>query len=787
MEVLDRKLIRDFGRLWAQAVAIALVMACGVMTLILALGATRSLEETRAAFYERYRFATVFAVANRAPDYLKTRFQAIEGVAAVETRIVKTLILDIEGMVEPAAGLAVSLPAFGEATVNRLYLRKGRLPEPDRPHEVAVVETFAEAHGFEPGDRFHALINGNRRALEITGIVLSPEFIYAIGPGDMVPDQRRYGILFLPRDALAAAFDMEGSFNDVAMTTLRNADLDHIIEAVDAELDRYGGAGAHDRDDQISHAFLDSELTQLRAMAQVIPPIFLFISAFLVNMILSRLIALEREQIGLLKALGYSSVHVAWHYAKLVIMICLIGLAIGGIAGTLVGRGMTQLYGQFFSFPFLVFAQSTDLYVIAGMVTVVAALAGAASAIRSAVALPPAVAMRPPAPTRYRAVIGGLAILHLFFSQLTTMALRHLWRRPLRTGLTVLGTSFSVGLLVTAMFTQDSVDHMIDQIFFQTMREDAAIVFSGDKQPDALRSVAALSGVLRAEPFRQAGAKVRNGHLEQSMVIQGLPRRTQLSRVLDVDGLPMGLPSGGLVMSQRVAERLELRVGDLAEVEFNDREDLTVRVPVAAMAESLVGLTAYMDIEALNRLMRDGERISGARVKIDPSRLGDVYDAVKTTPGLGAIALVSLSREQFRATIEQNLIISVIVYSVLAIIITFGVIYNSARIQLSERARELASLRVFGFTRAEVSSVLMVELGVIVVLAQPLGWLIGYGFAWSVSEGFESDFFEIPLVVNSATYATASLIVLAAAVFSALLVRRRVDRLDLIEVLKTRE
>uniref|UniRef100_UPI00273E2D6B ABC transporter permease n=1 Tax=Roseitalea sp. MMSF_3504 TaxID=3046716 RepID=UPI00273E2D6B len=400
MEILDRKLLRDLGRLWAQVLAVALVMACGVMTLILALGATRSLEETRAAFYERYLFGNVFATANRAPEHLKAGLTAIEGVAAVETRIVKSLILDIEGMVEPAAALAVSLPDFGEPSVNRLYIRRGRLPEPTRPGEVAVVETFAEAHGFAPGDTFGALINGKKRQLTITGIVLSPEFIYAIGPGDMVPDQRRYGILFMSRSALEAAFDMTGAFNDVSLTVLRNADMDRIIEAVDERLDRYGGAGAHDRDDQISHAFLQAELDQLQAMAGVIPPIFLFISAFLVNMILSRLIALEREQIGLLKAVGFSSLHVAWHYAKLVIVICAIGLVIGGIAGSWVGGALTRLYGEFFSFPFLVFAHSADLFFIAGAVTVAAALAGAASAIRSVVALPPAVAMRPPAPAR---------------------------------------------------------------------------------------------------------------------------------------------------------------------------------------------------------------------------------------------------------------------------------------------------------------------------------------------------------------------------------------------------
>lgn len=787
LSALDRKLVRDLTRLWAQVLAVGLVIACGVMTIVLFVGATRSLDETRSAFYERYRFASVFASANRAPERLKRDLAAIEGVAAVETRIVKDLILDIDGMIEPAAGIAVSLPDAGETRVNRLYLRQGRLPEPDRSDEVAVVETFASAHGFRPGDRFRAQINGKSWELTITGVVLSPEFIYAIGPGDMVPDQRRYGILFMPRKTLAAAFDMTGSFNSAVLTTLRNADVEVITETVDDLLRHYGGTGAYGREDQTSHAFLDAELTQLEAMAGVIPPIFLFVSAFLVNMILSRLIALEREQIGLLKASGYTSVGVAWHYAKMVLAIVLVGLVIGSVAGAWLGGSLARLYAQFFSFPFLVFAGSADLYVIAAVVSVIAALAGAASAIRTVVALPPAVAMRPPAPANYRSLGLDLGILHSVFSQLTTMALRHLWRNPVRTGLTALGTSFSVALLVTALFSFDSIDHMIDQIFFQTSREDAVIAFAGDRHPDALRAVRRMPGILAAEPYRQVPVTMSNRHIEERLVLEGLPSMTDLTRVLDRDQLPLALPSNGIVLSDRVAERLDLRVGDLASIEVMQQDDRIVHVPVAGTIQSLVGLTAYMDLEALNRLVRDGDRISGARVKLDADRLGQTYAAVKETPGISSIALTNLSRANFRATIEENIVISITIYTVLAVIITFGVIYNSARIQLSERGRELASLRVFGFTRGEVSSILMIELGVVVLFAQPLGWALGYGFAWSVAQGFESDLYRIPLVVEQSTYTTASLVVTAAAVVSALAVRRRIDRLDLIEVLKTRE
>ncbi|WP_322419157.1 ABC transporter permease [Mesorhizobium huakuii] len=787
MSILDRKLLRDILRMWAQVLAIALVMACGVATIVIAVGGYRSLEQTRTAFYDRYRFATVFSGLTRAPLHLRERMASIAGVSGLELRIVKPVLLDMPGMAEPATAIAVSIPDRGVPAANRLYLRIGRLPESGRPGEVAVTERFAAAHRMAPGSTFDAILNGRKRTLTVTGIVLTPEYIYALGPGDMVPDPRRFGVFFMPRAVLAGIFDMDGAFNDVAIRTQRSADIQAIEDAVDLVLKPFGGTGAHGRADQISHAFLDNELVQLRAMATVIPPVFLFVSAFLVNMILSRLIVLEREQIGLMKAVGYGSAAIGWHYAKLTLVIALIGIAIGAGAGNWLGHGLTTLYARFFSFPFLIFQQSLDLYAIAAATSALAALLGAARAIWSVVALPPAVAMQPPAPARYRAFLTSDGNLLSPFSQLTIMALRHLVRWPVRSLLTTLGTSLAVALLVTALFSFDSIAFMVDTVFFRAERQDATLSFGVEQPPRALQSVAAIPGVLRAEPFRATAVILHHGFRERRLVISGVPRQADLARVLDLNLDPIGPPPAGLMLSERVASLLHLRIGDLAEVELLEKAHQMVRIPVTSIVQSYVGLAVYMRAEALDELVGGGPRISGVRVAIDPARLGDLYTAVKQTPVIASIALQGISRQRFRETIGENITIMTSVYTALAVIIAFGVVYNSARIQLSERARELAGLRVLGFTRSEVSSVLLIELASIVALAQPLGWILGYLFSWSVVRGFESDLFRIPFVVNRSTFALASLIVLAVATLSALIVRRRIDSLDLVRVLKTRD
>ncbi|MEZ5910469.1 MAG: FtsX-like permease family protein [Hyphomicrobiaceae bacterium] len=787
MRSLDKKLIRDLRRMWAQVLAIAAVIAAGIATLILASGAYNSLYETRDAYYERHRFADVFANLKRAPKELLARIREIPGVVAAEPRIVKLAIAEIEGLAEPASAIAISRPDHGEPRLNTLYLRRGRLPEPGRVDQVTVNESFAKAHRFDIGSTFKVILNGRKREVTIVGIALSPEYIYALGPGDLMPDDRRFAVIWMSEKGLAGLFDLEGAFNEVSLKLLKGASEADVIARLDSLLARYGGAGAFGRKDQQSHAFLDAELRQLAAMARIVPPIFLAVSAFLINMTLMRLVSLEREQIGLLKALGYAGREIAWHYAKLVLAISALGTLAGCTVGYQLGNGLTRLYGDFFHFPFLIFERDPAIYVIAALVAALAAIIGAMRAVGGVVFLPPAVAMQAPVPQRYKRVLSKRGLEIAGFSQLTVMALRHIVRRPVRAALTGLGIALAVSLLITAFFTLDSVEHLIDVTFFRTDRQDATLNFSEVRPDNVVQDVRRLPGVMRAEPFRAVAVRLRKGHRFRQLSIVGKPKDMELSRILDSHLQPVRLPSEGLVVSERVAEVLRVSRGDIVEVDVLEGRRRTLHVPVVDIVKMYFGLAVYMDIEALGRVMQEGRVVSGVHIAYDASRSVALYRAIKNTPVVTSVGLQRVALTRFRETIAQNINIMTSVYIALSMIIAFGVVYNSARVQLSERARELASLRVMGFTRLEVSRVLVTELVLLTLLAQPFGWWIGQFFAWLTVEGFSSDLYRIPFVIERATYARATLVVLVAAVVSILIVRSRVDRLDLIGVLKTRE
>ncbi len=787
MSPLNRKLLRDIWHMRGQVLAIALVIAAGVAVYVTVVGTLRSLEGTRDAYYERHRFADVFATVKRAPESLLQSMAQIPGVKWVETRIVVEVSLDVEGMDEPAAGRLVSIPPRDRPLLNDVTLRAGRWITPGRPDEVLISEAFSDAHGFGPGDTLAATINGRRRTLEIVGIGLSPEYVYSIGGDNLMPDDRRFGVVWMGREPLEAAFDLEGAFNSVSIALLHNAREAIVIDALDRLLDPYGGTGAYGRSEQLSDQYLSSEMDGLDAMARVAPPIFLAIAAFLLNIVVTRLIAIEREQIGLLKAFGYSNLAVGWHYMKFVLLVSALGIVGGLVGGAWMGRGMTAIYTEFFRFPFLYYSAPPGVYTFAALVATAATALGALNAVRVAVRLPPAVAMAPAAPPVYRKSIFESFGLTVFAGEPTRMILRHLSRWPVRGGLAILGIAMAAAIMVAAMFSADAFEKIIEVYFFQSQRQNLTVAFVEPQPVRIANEVRRLPGVIAAEPFRMVPVRLHFEHRSRRVGVTGIVDGADISRLIDMDLIPVEVPESGLVLSSRLAQILGAGRGDTLVVEVLEGRKPVRQVVVAVVVEEYLGTAAYMRVDALNRLMQEGSRISGLYLLTDPAESAVLYRAFKNRPVVAAVVRQTAALEMFRATMEESLTIMTFFLTLFGAAIAFGVIYNTARISLSERGRELASLRVLGFTRGEVSYILLGELAVLTLVALPIGCVIGYGFAWLIATNLVNDLYHMPLVVSRATYGYAILVVLVSALISAVVVRMRIDRLDLIAVLKTRE
>ena len=784
--MLDRKLLRDLWEMKGQSVAIASVIAAGVTMFVMYRSNFDSLRSTRASYYQSARFADVFASLKRAPTSLEGRIAAIAGVQTVSTRVVADVTLDVPGMSEPATGRLISLPERGRPPLNDVYLRLGRWVDPARGDEVLASEIFCEAHGFGPGDRVAAIINGRKRWLTIVGVALSPEYVYGIRPGDIFPDKRRYGIFWMGRRALASAFNMEGGFNDVSLAVAKGTSATQVIDDLDRVLEPYGGRGAVPQSLQISAWTLENELSQLQSFGFFVPLIFFGVAAFILNVALTRALALQRSQIAALKALGYSNAELAWHYIKWGLSIAAVG-AVGGVAaGAWLGSGMVGIYNQFFRFPVLEYRLSVGVGVAAVVASLVVAALGAQSAVRRAVRVPPAEAMRPEPPARYRRSIferrgrsrGTLV---------TRMILRNLERQPGRSLVSIVGIAFAVAVLVVGLAFIDVLDLLMNHQFGLAMRQDATLTFVEPRSLRAISDVEHLPGVMDLEPMRAVPVRLRAGHRTRTLAITGLPAAPHLNRVIDRNGGAQSLPPDGLVLSKMLGDILAVRPGDSLQVEVLEGRRPIVRVPVAGLVDDSIGLQAYMRIDAVRRMLHEGSALNGAAVTLDPAAVDRFYRAIKVLPVVAGVALREAALQNFRESMAENMQLQIIFNVGFAGIIAFGVVYNSARVSLSERERELASLRVLGFTLQEISLILLGELAILTAAALPVGAVIGYLLGALIMSGFNNEVYRLSFVMTSSTVAWSFLVVIAAAFLSGLAVRRRLDRLDLVAVLKARE
>lgn len=787
MKALDRKLLRDLRLMWSQVLTIALVVASGVAGFVACYSAYDALSWSREVYYADARFADVFASVKRAPLALERQLQSIVGAAHVQTGLAEVVPVSLTQVPDPVVGRLIGLDAQGPQRLNQVHLRRGRMVQAQHSGalETLVSEGFALARGLQPGDTLGALINGRRRDLRIVGIALSPEYIFA-GMGGS-PDQRGFGVFWVARESLAAAYNMEGAFNQVAVRLSPGASEGAVIDQLDRLLAPYGGINAYGRDAQMSHLILSSEIKQQRVMGSVLPAIFLAVAGFLLNVVLNRQIATQREQVAALKALGYDNRAIGLHYLKLVLVIVVLGLAMGLALGAVLGRWFVELYADAFRFPTLGYRLQIWLVLVAVAVAVLAAVLATFNAIRATVQMAPAEAMRPPTPGVYRPMLMERWGVQHWFSPALRMVIRTMERRPLRTGLTIFGIAVAMAIVITGAFWRDAIAVLTDTQFRQVLRGDVTIGFIDATPSHIAHEVARLPHVSAVEGARSVAVRLVHEQHSWRGALQGKTASPELHRIYGLDRMARNPSADGLLLTDRLATRLQVQPGDLVQVEVLEGRRSVMQLPVTGTVPELMGMNAYLERRALNHLLGEGDLVNQVTVSVERGHEDALLTRLKDLPRVGLAISKAVMLRNIEDVTARNVLVFSAILTAFATVIAIGVVYNNARIALAERAWELASLRVLGFSRAEVSAFLLGELAIEIAVALPLGAVLGYGLATLIVRLIQTDEFSFPMVVHRATYAYAAMSVLVAGAVSALIVRRRIDRLDLVAVLKTRE
>lgn len=784
---LQKKLWRELWHMRGQALAIMLVIVGGVGVCVMSLSTYDSLLETRDTYYREYNFGQVFARLKRAPESLMRRIVEIPGVSQAESRVLAQVNLEVPGFDDPVSGLLTSIPDGQPPRINRLYLLSGRLPDHRRDNEVLISDAFSEAQSLKAGDSVVAIINGKRRNLEVVGVALSPEYIYQLAPGAVFPDYERFGVMWMANRPLSVAYDMDGAFNDVVIQLQSGVSAKSVIDRLDLLLQRYGGLGAYDRDEQFSNMFLKEEFAQLKTMAYLFPAIFLAVAVFLLNVVVSRLVSTQRDIVAILKAFGYSNWQIGLHYTQLVLAITLLGVLGGFALGAYLGQLMTETYAEYYRFPVLLYHTRPLVFIGVAAITFLAALLGTWRAVRMASSLPPAEAMRPEPPEHYSHSWLEAMGVKRWLSQPSRMIVRHMQKKPLKTGLSVVGLSLAGAIMMVGNFQTDAVKMMMHVQFNLAQKQDIEVTFYEPVSEKSLSTLRAIPGVEYAEGLRKVPVKLHFEHRSFRTTLQGIPADSQLQEVLSTDLMPIPIPEDGMMVVEHLGQKLGFKAGDMVTVESLEGQQRSVQVMVSKLSQQYLGVGSYMRRDNVNRLMGEGAAINTALLNINPEMSAVVYQRLKEMPAVAGINVRQTVIESFHNTLKRILLTFTFINALLGGVIAFGVVYNTVRIALAERGRELASMRVLGYTHGEVAYILLGELALLTLLSLPIGFVLGTWLCEFMSYNMRSDLFRIPLVLTPYTYTFSALIVMVSAFFSGMMIWYRLRKMDLVEVLKTRE
>lgn len=782
---LDRKLLRDLRRLRGQVLTIALVVCAGIGSFVTLRSTWAALERQKHLYYETQRFADAFVHLRRAPLALAAELARLPGVEALEPRVVDNASLLLDSLAEPVSAQLVSLPDEASSQLNDIVLTSGRPPE--AKDETVVLDAFAKAHGIRPGDTLQLVVAERLRPVRVVGTALSPEFVFALQPGALTADPERFGVLWFSLASLQEVLGLSEAFNDALVAVSAGTSLPPLLQQIDLRLEPYGGLGALPRARQLSNFTVEGEIAQLRGMASVMPLIFLSVAAFLLNIVLGRLVQLQRSQIATLKALGYSNGAIAWHYIKLATLVVVLGGASGIALGYWGGYQLTHYYHRYFHFPGIEFQLESYLVAVSFGVAFAAALLGALTTVGRVARMMPAQAMRPPAPATYRRSLLEHLGVYPLLGPSSRMVLREVERRPVRLLLSTVAIALGVAIVVTGNFWSDAVGYLVEVQFHRAMREDVLVSFNHPQPRRVTRELSRLSGVQRAEGLRSVPVRVSHQQRYRDVPLWGYPAGTELRQVLDRYGAARAIPEQGCALTRKLAEVLGVQRGDSVQIQLREGDRSHHWLRVNALIDEAFGLQIHMRDTTLHALLGQQPAVSTVLLQADAHAIPSLLGQLRDLPRVNRVSRRMEAMEKFETHGAAMIRVFTTVATLLAAVLAVGVVYNNARISLSSRSRDLGSLRVLGFSRSEVARILLGELSVDVALALPLGLVIGSWLSRLSIATADPEIYRIPVLISNRTYALAVIVTCTAAMLSATMIRRKLDRLDLVGVLKTRE
>lgn len=785
VSVLTTKAIRDVISMRGQLLAIILLVAAGSATFVMMRSMHESLVESLDDYYRTTRYPDLFIDVKQASNTLLEKIKELPGVRDVESRIRQRVSIDIPGLEEVASAEVVSLPQ-SDASLSALHVEQGSLPDEQAEDQVVVYAPFAEANDLSIGDSITVLLNGRRIRLRIAATAISPEFIIIMSPGTLMLDNRRNGVLWMRPDVLAQRFNMVGGWNSALVQLREEVDPTSTKRAIDAIVSPQGAYGVSSRNEQLSHRFITDEIRQNEVSALIIPSIIYGVAIFLLNVSINRLVTTQRSIIAILRAFGYSQGVIAAHYVAMAMLIVSLGTSVGIAIGYLGGVRLAEWYMEFYRFPRLVFTVPLAVSAWAVGLALVSALLGAVSAVRSVILLTPADAMRPAAPRQFKPGIVTKVTSRCNLQPATRLMLQNIDRRIGRSALIVLMIALATSIIVLSRYMNDAMDTMMSVEFNRALLADATLSFGKAVPRAAAQELEHLPGITGVEPFRMYGVDVLGPREVYRTTIASRLKGSNMMRVTDEYGRVEPIPANGVIMTEYLARRLHISIGDTIRLKVLEGASDTITTTLTGTTHESLGSQCYASAQTLAGLRREEPLSNGAFIDTERDAVADVQSMLKQRPLVIGVLLRSVAIESFTDVYGTNVLVVASYLLVLACLVSLGVLINNARIVIAERSAELATLRIQGFTVAEITKLVLGEQVITTTLAIPAGLLIGAYTCYVVTGTVEADVLRLPFVISRYTLLVTIAVILAVSFAVACRIYMMLRDLDLIAVLKER-
>jgi putative ABC transport system permease protein len=789
---LQRKLVRDLWGRKGSLITLLVIIAIGVGAYVGTASVWRDLDGARRDYYREQRLAHFVVDLKRLPQWAVMETASLPNIDLLRGRVRQAVLMELPGVERPIPGAAISMPERRRPVLNDVMLRSGGWFSGDGAQEVILDHAFATAHGLRPGDRIKALLLDRQHELLIVGTAQSPEFVYLIPPdGGFAPDPARFGVLYAPEDFLSDSGDLQGAWNQLIGTLHDDsptAAANNLALLAD-RLDPFGVTLTTNMRDHPSVRYLEDELVGLEVQSRVMPVLFLGVAALVLNVLLGRLVAQQRTTIGTLRALGYPAAAVTRHYLAYGLSLGLVGGLAGVAMGWWIQVAMVGMYQDFFALPGLAPRFHPDVALVGLAISVLFAVAGTWKGVRGAARLAPADAMRPPPPERGGRILPErIPALWRRIPFSGRVVLRTVLRNPFRSLVGVLAAATSTALVFTALSMVDALDYLMRYEFERVAHQDFTVALRDPDAAQAKAEVVRLANVAITEPQLSVVSDLSRGAYRKRTGVTGLPSGNRLYTPIGGDGKPLVLPDAGLVLTRKLAEILHARPGDTLRLRPLIGRRAEVEAVVAGVTDSFFGLSAYADIRYLSRLLGEAQAANAVLGVLQPGTTPDaLLEELKQRPtvvGIGErLRAFALLEDSFGETMGAMIGVMVLFSGTIA----FGSVLNAALVSLSERQREVATLRTLGYRAGQVARLFAGEGLLLNGLGILAGLIAGSVLAHLLSVAYSTELYRFPAVILPGTLALSAVVVVLFVIAAQLILFRMIRRLDWLTVLNVKE